>query len=89
MFIAITQYCTVHNVDITFVQTLAAEGLINLTDGDEITEEQLPDLELYTRWHSEMGINPEGMDVIRHLLQRIRGMQTEMEALKTRLHLYE
>lgn len=87
-FIAITQYCSVHQVNEAFIQSLAEEGVIQLLN-DAISEDQLPDLELYTRWHTDMGLNPEGIDVIRHLLQRMRDMQSEMDTLRTRLHLYE
>jgi hypothetical protein len=90
--IAITQYCTIHEIDTTFVHSLADEGLIAITvvEGDGfISEEQLQDLEIYTRWHYEMGINPEGIDVARHLLGKIKHMQTEISTLRERLQLYE
>lgn len=90
--ISITHYCTIHNIDTSFVQALANEGLIvlTITTGEPfIEEEQLPDLENYTRWHYEMGVNTEGIDVIRHLLSRIRRMQEEMRNLQMRLSLYE
>jgi hypothetical protein len=90
--IAITQYCTIHEVDISFVHALANEGLIEITieEGDPfISEGQLHTLELYTRWHHDMGINIEGIDVIQQLLDKVRRMQGEMALLKSRLRLYE
>ena len=90
--ISITQYCTIHNIDADFIDALAEEGLIVLTiatDGTFIEEEQLSDLESYTRWHYEMGVNTAGIDVIRHLLGRMRDMQSEMDTLRMRLRLYE
>lgn len=90
--ISITHYCTIHNIETSFVHALANEGLIvlTITTGEPfIEEEQLPDLENYTRWHYEMGVNTEGIDVIRHLLNRIRNMQEEMRNLQMRLSLYE
>lgn len=90
--ISITHYCTIHNIDTSFIHSLADEGLIVLTisnDGPFIEEEQLPDLESYTRWHYEMGVNTEGIDVIRHLLGKVRDMQQEMHNLRMRLRLYE
>ena len=50
--ISITQYCTIHSIDADFIDALAEEGLIVLTiatDGTFIEEEQLSDLESYTR----------------------------------------
>jgi hypothetical protein len=90
--IAITQYCSIHEIEADFVNSLADEGLIAITvvEGDRfISEEQLQDLELYTRWYAEMGVNTEGIEVIKHLLDKIRYMQSEITALRGRLHLYE
>lgn len=89
---AITTYCSVHGIDHAFITSLSNEGLINITveDNDEyIEEEQLPDLEIYTRWHHDMGINTEGIDAIRHLVHKLRDVQAELNSLKARLKLYE
>ena len=89
---AITTYCSLHGVDHSFITSLSEEGLINITleDNDEfIEEEQLPDLEIYTRWHHDMGINTEGIDAIRHLVHKLRDVQAELNSLKARLKMYE
>jgi len=89
---AITTYCTLHGIDHTFINSLRDEGLISITlenDDEYIEEEQLPDLEIYTRWHHDMGINIEGIDVIRHLVNRLREVQIELNSLKNRLKFYE
>jgi hypothetical protein len=90
--IAITQYCSVHEIETNFIESLADEGLIALTvvEGNSfVSEEQLQDLELYTRWYCEMGINTAGIDVIRRLLDKIKHMQAEITLLRERLQLYE
>ena len=89
---AITTYCSLHGVDHSFITSLQDEGLIRISveeNGEYIEEEQLPDLEVYTRWHHDMGINTEGIDVIRHLVNRLREAQSELNSLKNRLKLYE
>jgi hypothetical protein len=89
---AITTYCSLYGVDHSFITSLSDEGLISITveNNDEyIWEEQLPDLEIYTRWHHEMGINIEGIDAIRHLVHKVRDLQTQLNSLKARLRLYE
>ena len=89
---AIATYCSLHNVDYSFISSLKDEGLIEITIENEdefIDEDQLHELEIYTRWHHEMGINPEGIDAIRHLLNKVRQMQTELNSLKHRLRIYE
>ena len=89
---AITTYCTIHGIDHSFITSLSSEGLISITVENEdefIEEEELQNLELYTRWHHEMGINTEGIDAIRHLIEKIRNMQSELNSLKNRLKMYE
>lgn len=89
--IAVSQYCTLHNVETTFISSLADEGLIAVTiveGGSYIAPEQLPELEIYTRWHAELGINTEGIDIIKYLLGKIRNMQHEMDLLQSKLHIY-
>ena len=85
---AITEFCTIHNVEPSFVYSLHQEGLIRI-DNDAIKEEELHRLEIYTRMHSQLGINPEGIDAISHLLEKMRNMQEELNSLKIRLRLYE
>ena len=89
---AITTYCSMHGIDHAFITSLSEEGLISITvenDDEYIEEEQLPDLEIYTRWHHDMGINTEGIDAIRHLVHRLRNLQTELNSLRARLTIYE
>jgi MerR family transcriptional regulator, heat shock protein HspR len=89
---ALTTYCSLHGVDHSFITSLNGEGLISIIveNNDEyIEEEQLPDLEIYTRWHHDMGIKTEGIDPIRHLVHKLRDVQAELNALKARLKSYE
>jgi hypothetical protein len=89
---AITTFCSLHGIDHSFITSLSEEGLINITveNNDEfIEEEQLPELEIYTRWHHDMGINTEGIDAIRHLVHKVRNLQAELNSLKARLKTYE
>ena len=89
---AISTYCSVHSIDLSFISSLIDEGLITVTnseEGDFIEEEQLHELEIYTRWHHELGINPEGMDAMRHMVDKLRHLQAEIGRLRTKLRFYE
>lgn len=89
---AISTYCSLYNIDHHFITSLQSEGLIQITaseKGEFIEEEQLSELEKYTRWHHDLGINAEGIDVVRHLIQRIGQMQAELVSLRSRLRIYE
>lgn len=89
---AVTTFCSVHNIEHTFIRSLTEEGLISITlqnEDEYIEEDQLHDLELYTRWHHEMGINPAGIDAIRNLVDKLRDIQNELNVLKDKLRRYE
>lgn len=86
------ELCTYYNVELSFINALQEFGLIELTRVQEnyfINETQLPKLEQYTRWHYELEINLEGIEVIDQMLERIRNMQDEIIALKNKLRLYK
>lgn len=88
----ISTWCTIHQIEYAFVDSLKSEGLISITsneDGEFIEEEQLHTLEIYKRLHHELDINAAGIDAIRHLLNKIQGMQEEINELRNRLRFYE
>jgi MerR family transcriptional regulator, heat shock protein HspR len=89
---AITEYCTVHNIDPSFVYSLQQEGLIAITTRQEenfIEEEELHKLEVFTRWHSQLGLHPESMEIVANLLEKVKQMHEEMEDLRTRLNIFK
>lgn len=90
--IIIREYCTRSQIDFDFIEQLENEGLIELTIVDNeqyIDIAQLSRLEQYVRWHYDLSINVEGIDVIRNLLDKIDDMQQEIQQLKQMLRLIE
>ncbi len=90
--ITITEYCNNYKVEPSFIGSLEEGGLIEITIIDQekfIPVTQLYELEKYTRWHYDLRINMEGIDAIRHLLERVNTMKSEIEKLKTKISLYE
>ena len=90
--VAAHEFCTSHNVDISFLHSLSEAGLIEITMLQEnvfINQDRLPELEKLVRLHYEMDINLEGIETICHLLQQMNAMQEEMRVLKNRLSMYE
>ncbi len=86
--ITVTEYCVHYHTDITFVDALEQNGLITLMQIEQerfIPYEQLQELEWYSRLHRELDINLEGIDVVRHLLQKIKSMQDHIQELEARL----
>ena len=90
--IAVKEFCINHNLEISFIHTLQQYDLIQVTTIKETTYmpvSQLQQAEKIARLYYELGINIEGIDAIKHLLQRVEDMQEEITALKNKLSLYE
>ncbi len=91
-YILIENICTHFNIDISLMDTLHGMGLINLTFVDErkyLHHEDLMATEKMIRLHDELGINPEGIDVIVNLLQQLDELRRELEITKRRLLIFE
>ena len=90
--IAIDEFCTSHNIEISFVSSLQQSGLIEITtrkNSTFIEADQLKQLEKFIRLYYELDINLEGIETINYLLQRIGSMQDEIRILRNRLRVYE
>jgi hypothetical protein len=86
-----SDFCTYHHISFSFVESLRDAGLVDvdiIADEHYLYLEQLKNLESLVRLHTELDINPEGVEAIAHLLQRISYMQQEIQALKQKLQLY-
>lgn len=85
-------FCTNHNIEISFIRSLQETGMIEITTIEEIAyipSKQLPELERIVHLHFELDINLEGIETINNLLIRINNMKDEITALRNRLRLYE
>ena len=90
--IALNEFCTSHNIEISFISSLEESGLIEITTIQEtgfIEADQLQQLERFIRLFFEMDINLEGIETITNLLERIKSMHAENIRLKNKLLLYE
>jgi len=90
--ISVTEFCAYHNIEFAFISNLKEFGLLEIVHDqqtDYIPEDQLEKLERMIRLHRELEINPEGLDTIDHLLERMISLQEEVITLKNRLRLYE
>jgi hypothetical protein len=90
--ISAIEFCTNHEIEISFISSLHETGLIEIVRIEEteyIDVSQLVQLEKIVRFYYDLGINLEGIETINHLLDRMNGMQSEIIALRNRLRLYE
>lgn len=91
-YIAATEFCSVNDIEMAFLDSLDENGFIRLERSDEniyIMEDQLPGLERIVRFHYDLGINLEGIETIINLLDRADKLQEEINMLKNRLSFYE
>jgi len=90
--IAVNEFCVNHNIEISFLNLLQQNGLIEISTVESkyfVEKEQLPQLEKFVRFHYDLDINLEGIETITYLLQRIEIMQNEIIKLKNRLRFYD
>lgn len=90
--IIIKEYCIQNQIDPEFIIQLENEGLIeiNIIENEQyIHISQLNLLDQYIRWHYDLAINIEGIDVIQNLLHKINDMQKEILHLREQLRLMD
>ena len=86
------EFCSYHNVEYSFINSLHEFGLIEITTIEEnrfIDTESLTDLEKFARLHYDLDINVEGIEAITYLLEKVKSMQHEINLLKNKLSMYE
>ena len=90
--VLVRDFCVYHNVEITFVETLAANDLIQTTTIEQtlyVEPAQLSQLEKFVRLHRDLNIHTDDLDVVADLLDRMETLQNEVVALQNRLRFYE
>ena len=90
--IPVREFCVHNHVEITFIQFLAQQGLVDTVAIEQavyIQPEQLPRLEKFVRLHQDLAIHPNDLDVVNDLLDRMEDLQHEVARLQNRLLFYE
>ncbi|MVM40172.1 hypothetical protein GO730_25295 [Spirosoma sp. HMF3257] len=90
--IPVREFCLYHHVEITFVETLADNGLIETTIVEQTTyvhPEQVSRLEKLVRLHQDLAIHADDLDVVSDLLDRVEDLQQQLSQLQNRLIFYE
>lgn len=91
-WIAVEHYCRQARTELSFIEALEQSGLIHIAeraDGRWINADELEDLECFTRWHYELEINLEGIEVIQQLLFKVKDQQRRLFRLESQLRQYE
>ncbi|MEJ2905816.1 chaperone modulator CbpM [Pedobacter panaciterrae] len=90
--ITITEYCFKYDIEPEFIISLEDSGIISLMRVESekyIHIRQFGELDKYIHLHYDLQINIEGIDAIRHLLEKVDAMQQEIQELKNRLHVHQ
>lgn len=91
-FITITEYCINYHIDPSFMVSLEESDIVSFPVVEKekvILADQLAELDKYVHLHYDLQINIEGIDAIRHLLQRVHDMQEQIKELQNELHLHK
>lgn len=90
--ILLKKISTNYQVELSFFNHLHDLGLIEIEIMEQspyIHENQMPNLERMIRLHNDLKVNPEGIDVIFNLLEKIDHLQKELMATHNRLRLFD
>ena len=80
--ISVVQFSQYHLLEPQFVLDLYQNGLVVLHERNQeffIEEDDLTNVERYIKFHYELGVNLEGLEVINHLLKQIEVLQKQIK----------
>ena len=77
-----------YQIEISFFDELEENGLVKTEISDNVRYlmfDDLPEFERLTNWHYDLGVNVPGLEVIRHLMQKIERLQHENHSMISRI----
>jgi len=90
--IPIEQLCVHYEIEMSLFQELHDFNIIevlSIENSSFIHEDKITIVEKVVRMQKDLNINLEGVDTVLNLLDKIDDLQTELNAVKNRLRLYE
>ncbi|UMB60544.1 chaperone modulator CbpM [Lutibacter sp. A80] len=90
--IQVETICFHYKIETSFIKDLENIGLITIETYENnkfIHQDKISDLEKMIRLHNELNVNIEGIDIVFNLLQKELKLKEELNALKSRLRIYE
>ncbi|MBT8184180.1 MAG: chaperone modulator CbpM [Eudoraea sp.] len=91
-YIRVRQFCSSHNIAESFVRILQEYEVIEIVEIDKelhLHEYELPKLEKMLRLHQDLEIDPQGLQVVHHLLEKLTSLQQEVVSLRKKLERFE
>lgn len=90
--IATEELCERYSVEHTFIRSLTNSGLLEVITVEKreyVHCDKMAEFEKMLRLHYDLEINLEGLEAIKHLLDRLSSLKEENLSLRNRLGLYE
>ncbi|NVK65119.1 MAG: MerR family transcriptional regulator [Flavobacteriales bacterium] len=90
--IPIEQLCVHYEIETSLFYELHDFNIIEILSVEDsifIHEDKIGVVEKVVRMQKDLNINLEGIDTVLNLLDKINDLQTELNAVKNRLRLYE
>jgi hypothetical protein len=91
-YISIREFCRGHSLEEDFLFRLREFELIQIVEGRQgpsFPKEELDRIERLVRLYRDLDINPQGLQAIDHLLDRLETMQQEIHYLRRKLSRWE
>lgn len=90
--ILVDEFCNHHQIEVSFITNMQELGLVQIVNKNEryyLSYDELSTLDTLISLHYDLMINPEGIDAITHLVNKVKNLQAEILFLKNKLRLYE
>ena len=91
-YISIREFCQGHSLEEDFLFRLQEYELIQIVEaqqGPAFPQDELDRIERMVRLYRDLDINPQGLQAIDHLLERMDTMQQEIHYLRRKLGRWE
>jgi len=91
-YITVRRLCEIYHAEFAFFEELHEIGLIEIVSEKNtmyVPQDNLHEVERIIRLHKELNVNPEGIDVVMNLLEKVEHLQNELYRMQSRLRIYE
>lgn len=90
--ILVEAFCVCHNVEFSFINALQETGLVEITTKENVAympASNVKEAEQFVRLHNDLELNPEGIETVFHLLEKLKEKEEEIVRLQNKLRFYE
>lgn len=85
-------FCKECQIEVELIDELEDFGLIEIIQKNSVRHlhiEHLPQVQKIIAFHTELNINKEGIEIVLHLLERLKQQNQALKLLQDKLKIYE